>query len=322
MSIDARILAVGAALGLAAAASAPTLAKAHSDSPPDVTVKQEAGKTVYWVTPGPVALDPRVFGTPDNPKRPFSEIMAEAKQMVADGKAPPTLPQLVMDAPILFGAPDKGRKVTADGRYMFAAPTPFGNDGRIVQGSFEAEYWDNVAEDPPGPPGKTDDKAKMEATFSDPAGNEYRVVLDHVVKPPFPGYETGGGVVTDRYLHGATGDGTPLMPQMWTVGAFWGIADLYMNGELIDDSRVIHMMTTEVVRDKNYNLVQEQDLPVQPDDRLVAGQPHHTHLILPPVSPRGGKGPQFSPTPNGFELPNGKKQPFIHIMYEEDTIVR
>ena len=322
MLIDARILAVGAALGLAAAASAPTLAKAHSDSLPDVTVKQEAGKTVYWVLPGPRRLSERVFGTPENPKATLMPKIAEAKKMAEAGKAPPTVPQLLKDLPILVAAPEKMRKTTEDGRYMFAAPTPFSDKGRIISGSFEAEYWDNAAGDPPGPPGKTDDKAVMEANFTDPAGNEYRVVLDHVVKPPFPGYETDGGVLLDGYHHGQTGTGSPLMPQVWTSAALWGIGDVYMNGELIEPKRVMHMMTTEAVRDNQYRLATDEEMPLAPDDWLVGGQPHHTHLIVLPITTAGGKGPEFKPLKTGFTLPNGMAQPFMHIMYEEDTIVR
>ena len=35
----------------------------------DVKVKQEPGKTVYWVLPGPRRLSERVFGVPGHPLR-------------------------------------------------------------------------------------------------------------------------------------------------------------------------------------------------------------------------------------------------------------
>jgi len=39
------------------------------------------------------------------------------------------------------------------------------------------------------------------------------------------------------------------------------------------------------------------------------------------VTPEPGRGPVFKPLKTAFELPNGKPQPFIHVMYEQDTVV-
>jgi len=288
---------------------------------PDVTVKQESGKVTYWVMPGPRKLGEKVFGTPDNPKMTFKPKLKAAQKKADAGKGPPSVPQLLKDLPTLVGVPMKARKEGPDGGWMLKAPTPFSDDGRIIQGNFESKLYDNINEDPPGPPGKTPDKATMEAEFTDPQGNEYRVVLDHVVKPPFPGYETDGGVFLDGYLHGTTGTGSPLMPQVWTIAAWWGVGELYVNGELVNDHRVMHLMTTEVVRDNDYKLAQQEDLPLPPEKWLVKGQPHHTHLILPPIQGTK-KGPVMDPVESAFELPNGKNQPFIHVMFEQDEIVR
>lgn len=43
------------------------------------------------------------------------------------------------------------------------------------------------------------------------------------------------------------------------------------------------------------------------------------HLILPNIEVTPD-GPQTSPVPTGFELPNGMEQPFLHIMYEDVTL--
>jgi len=177
-----------------------------------------------------------------------------------------------------------------------------------------------VTADPPGPPGKTPDTATFEAEFTDPAGNDYRLVLDHVVKPPFPGYETEGGVMIDSTHHGDTGTGTPLMPEVETLAAFWGVGELFVNGELVQPAQVFHVMTTEVVRNTDYELVHEEDLPLPPSERHVRGQEHHTHLMVLPVTPVPGEGPTFEPVKTAFELPNGKPQPFLHIMFEQDTV--
>jgi len=278
-------------------------------------VMQEEGKVTYWVLPGPRKLDQETFGTPDNPK-----MLLEPKLKAArENKGPATVPELLQKVPVMVAAPEKGRRVTSDGDYVLAQPTPFSNKARVIQGSFEATFTDMVKTDPPGKPGETPDTAEFTAEFSDPKGNAYRVVLDHVVKPPFPGYETEGGVMLDSVHHGATGTGSPLMPEVDTVAALWGVGALYINGELVDDHRVMHLMTSEVVRNKDYELVHTRDLPLGPGERHISGQEHHTHLMMPPIKGTK-KGPVFSPVPTAFELPNGNKQPFLHIMFEQDRV--
>ena len=288
---------------------------------PDRITKQEANRVTYWVMPGPRELSPAVFGTPDDPRMTLAPKVKAAEQAVAAGKMPPSVPGLLRDLPILVGVPEKARSTTADGGMVLEHPTPFSDAGRIIQGEFEAQFWDNIDHDPPGKPGKTPDKAEMTATFTDPEGNDYRVVLDHVVKPPFPGYETDGGVLLNGYHHGSTGTGTPLMPQVWTIGAFWGVGEVHVNGELRSKKRVMHLMTTETVRDNDYNLATNEEMPLRPEQWLVKGQAHHTHLIVLPIQATK-KGPVFKPLETAFTLPNGKPQPFMHIMFEQDTVVK
>ncbi len=287
-------------------------------SDPDLVTKQEPGNIVYWIPPGPRELSPTVFGTADDPRMTGEEAIAEADRRKEAGMGPPSVPQLLRDFPFLVGVPEDMRQTRDDGTQV-VAPTAFSDDGRIVEGSFESRFYDNINEDPPGPPGKTPDKAEMEAEFTDPQGNEYRVVLDHVVKPPFPGYETDGGVLLNDFLHGDTGTGAPLMPQVWTIGAWWGIAEIYVNGEMVTDHQVAHLMTTETVRKNDYSLAQQEELPLKPGDWHVQGQPHHTHLFVMPFHGTP-EGPKFKPAPTAFELPNGENQPFIHVMFEQDQI--
>lgn len=284
------------------------------------TTSQDPGKIVYWVLPGPRRLDAAVFGTPDNPKMTFKGEFQAARQAVAAHKMPPSVPQLLKDLPFLVGVPLKARVPDASGNWWLRRPTLFSDRARIVKGDFQAAYWDVVKEDPPGPPAKTPDRARMVAHFSDPAGNTYKVVLDHVVKPPFPGYETAGGVMIDGYHHGSTGTGSPLMPKVRTYAAFWGIGDVYINGKLAEPNRVIHMMTTEIVRDRDYRLALDSEMPLPPERWHIKGQSHHTHLVVLPITPVKGRGPVFKPLKTAFTLPNGKPQPFIHVMYEQDEI--
>lgn len=311
-------IAIGAALAVAAGnLQAADVDVEKGKNPFRITeVSQSPGNITYWVLPGPRVLEEETFGTPENPEMRFRPKLAAAKQ--AGG--PPAVPDTLKKLPFLVGIPEKARTVTDDGVYLFDKPTAFSNNARIINGEFETTMRDVVREDTPGKPGNTPDTASFEAEFNDPAGNEYRVVLDHVVKPPFPGYETQGGVLTEDFLHGSTGTGTPLMPRQYTYAAWWGLGELYINGEKVDDQRVMHLMTTEVVRDRDYNLVSSADLPLGPDERHIRDQEHHTHLMMPPVRGVPGKGPVFDPVPTAFELPNGKKQPFMHIMFEQDDL--
>jgi len=272
---------------------------------------QPEGRVVYWVTPGPRRIDSSVFGAPSNPKMTGQQPMSQAPGPIKD---------LLQSLPILVGLPVQARGTTDDGsRYtQTTIPTPFGDSGQITSGRFDIRYIDRQSGDNPGPPGNTKDKVDADISFTDPAGNTYRVEIDHVVQPPIPDYATDGGVLIDGTHHGTTGTGTPLMPEVFTYGAFWSLADLYINGELADERKMTHCMTTEAVRGAEYNLAFEDDLPLSLEN-TIAGQRHHTHCIVLPVTGTPD-GPVYEPVKTAFQLPNGQTQPFIHIMYEQDKI--
>ncbi|TLF53432.1 hypothetical protein FEI13_02220 [Halomonas urmiana] len=280
-------------------------------------IEQEAGKTVYWVLPGPRRLSEAVFGTPDDPKRTLAQVLEEVDK--------PPIRALLETLPILVAAPEAARGTNAAGTAYtaFQQPTPFSDKARPLppdqSGYFRTTLLDRVAEDQPGKPGNTPDEVELETWFHDPAGNRYRLEFDHVVQPPFPGYDTQGGVFTDGWLHGTTGTGSPLMPKEYTRGAWWGIVHLYINGEQVD-TKVAHLMTTEVVRKRDYSLALDEEMPLSRGERHIPGQDHHTHLIVLPIKPTP-QGPVFEPVKTAFELPNGQTQPFIHMMFEEDRIV-
>ena len=308
----------GLSMGVAQAADG---AKGATSEPTRI-VKQDAGKIVYWVLPGPRKLSKKVFGTPGHPKATGMKKMQMAEKMVAAGKVPPAALATLKKLPILVGVPLMARKLDANGDWWFRKPSLFSDKARIVTGDFEAKFWDVVKKDSMGPPMKTPDHAMLDAHFTDPMGNKYRVELKHVVMPSFPGYETQGGVMIDGVHHGSTGTGSPLMPEVHTKAAFWGVGNVYINGELADSMRVMHLMTTEVVRDKDYKLALDEDLPLSPDQRNVKGQETHTHLVVLPIEVVKGVGPTFKPLKTAFKLPNGMVQPFIHVMYEQDQVVK
>ena len=249
----------------------------------EVVVSQSAGADVRWILPGLRRLDPTVFGTPDKP--------------------------LGFEADI--GVPLAARRMNDDGTAYTttAGPTPMSDNFKRITGSFQARLVDRTPVDIRA----SRDSAEAEYRFSDPTGTqEYRVVLKKVI-PVGPVHQFFGGVLIDGYLHGKSSFGTRLQPTLYNYAALWGVAELYVNGVLVSNNRLVHMMSTERVRssdDDGYRLLFDNELP---------HKGVHTHLLLPNtiVTP---EGPRPEPVPTGFTLPNGAEQPFIHILFEETQV--
>ncbi len=335
-----RFLELGAIASISGLASANGVGARQSDGgrgdrngngdQPEVTVtaRQEPGNAFYWVLPGERRLSPLVFGTEANTLRgtDLLEVRIEQARRLPDplGEA---VPQLLEDLPFLVAAPDEAREpIEESGEDVIAQqrltePTLYSDRAEVTSGSFEVTYEDRRPYDLPGAPGETPDAVDLDAQFTDPAGNEYVVDHDHVIQPPIPGYETGGGVLTNGRLHGISGTGSPLFPQVYTYGASWGVGHLEVNGERATEEgmRVVHFMTTATVRDERYRLVLDEEMPLAPDE-TIAGQIHHTHGVVLPIRPTPD-GPVYDPVPTAFELPNGETQPFVHAMWEQDEIV-
>ncbi len=232
-----------------------------------------------WILPGPRRLDPKIFGTPDNPLG-FEEGI---------------------------GVPVKARLLNDDGTAFTttAGPTPMSDSHARITGAFQARLRDHTQVDTPA----SQDSAEGEFSFTDPSGSiQYRVVLTKLF-PVGSAHPFFGGVLTDAFHHGKSSVGTRLMPTTYTYGALWGVVDLYVNGEKVSDNRIVHMMATEQLRssdDDGYRLLFDSELP---------HKGVQTHLVLPNtiITP---EGPRTQSVPTGFMLPNGVEQPFIYIMFE------
>jgi len=269
-------------------AFAHTSSRTVIDAPNRVGMTAKPGGDVRWILPGLRELDPDVFGTPDNPLR--AELL-----------------------------PLKMRTVLDDGTYVAAKPdgtpmpTPFSNNWAPTTGTARVKVIDVTSVSG----SSTLDKIDAVFEFTSPPDenglvHEYRLVVRKAL-PEIPDHENFGGVGINALQHGATGIGTPLMPQLMSFIAFWGAADLYVDGELAGGKRFVHFMLSERVRDADYNLV--FNAGVDPEGPLQA------HLILPPVA-LTKDGPSPSAVPTSFILPNGSPQPFLHIMYETVTVHR
>lgn len=293
---------------------------ATGDEPGTVTIEQEEGKLTYWVLPGKRTLGEASWGTPDHPKNTLAEKLDDIHELPEPYNE--TVSALVEKVPIIAGLPMKARATNADNTSFTHTkmPTPVSDKGKIVDGSFEMTLHDRTPWDLPTKfedPTDTPDQVEATAEFTDPEGNEYRLEVDHLRQWSFQ--ENGGGVVTNGFIHGNTGIDSPLFPRAFTYGAFWGVGTVSVNGEVVHEDQWIHFMTTQIVRNADYELVTQEDMPLDLDD-TIAGQPHHTHVIVRPIK-ETPDGPVFNPVKTAFELMPGKNQPFIHAMFEQDRIL-
>ena len=233
---------------------------------------------VRWILPGPRALDPTVFGTPQAPL----------------GFEPDV------------GVPVAGRQTNASGTAFTttAGPTPFSNSFANINGGYELSASDTTLNDNPS----SNDSLNFTATFTSPDGNtSYKVVVTDIL-PSGVLHPVFGGVGTNMIHHGITGIGTKLQPTAPTLAAFWGIGTLEVDGFVSEqgEDRLVHGMITCNVRNGNYELV---------FDAQVDCSKIHFHLFMPPFQIKGNNEVP-SPVPTGFVLPNGQTQPFIHNMFE------
>lgn len=255
----------------------------HSTATPAggvVEVKVKGGGDVRWILPGLRKLDPTLFGTPIAPL----------------GFEPDV------------GVPIAARMKNADGSAWTttAMPTPFSDKYKMITGKFKLKVKDKSIYDSP----LSKDKVQLTATFSSPDGaNYYKLTVNKVI-PVGRQHPFLGGVGTNFVQHGMTGIGTKLMPTAFTYVAFWGIGRLEVNGVEVANNRVVHMMTTCAVRDADYKLVFDKDVDCS---KL------QTHLLLPNIAVTA-TGPVMSPVPTGFILPSGMEQPFMHIMFADNTV--
>lgn len=252
---------------------------ANTETIPSVsatTMSASADGVAIWQFPDTRALDPELFGIPNNPRNI-------------------NLLPLVM------------RSISEDGSTYTRTTNPsmFSDKIKETTGSITISVNDLTNLDNPN----SQDTAEMEANFTGPEGEKFRVVLKKLI-PVGPNHEFFGGVGTNVLMHGATGVGTPLVVKEFSYITLWGIGDFYKEGELVDTGRVIHVMVSERTRDANYKLSFGVALPNELE----------IHLAMPPLK-GSPTGPVASPLPTGIILPNGSEQPFIHTNFYGNIVL-
>jgi len=143
-----------------------------------------SGNGALWVLPGPRRLDPKVFGTPQQP--------------------------LGMEPGV--GVPLENRMTNEDGTAWTTTknPTPFGDKAAGIKGDFSLTAVDATSVDGD----TTDDQVNFTANFTGPDGKEYTIKVDRVLnRGPFHTFL--GGVGTNFVHHGRTGIGFKMMPQVF-----------------------------------------------------------------------------------------------------------
>ena len=234
------------------------------------TQSVSAHGTAIWQFPDKRALDPALFGTPTEPMN--AELLPlDNRLMTEDGSAYTTIKE----------------------------PSMFSNNITMTTGDFQMTVVDATAKD-----GKdSKDEVAMEASFAGPNGRNFRVTMNMVI-PMGPDHPFFGGVGTNVLMHGATGIGTPLVAESFSYITVWGIGDIYIDGELVDSNRVMHLMATERTRDDDFKV----GFGVAKPNEL------EIHLVMPPLK-GSPTGPVSSPVPTGVTLPNGIEQPFVHANF-------
>lgn len=183
------------------------------------------------------------------------------------------------------------------------APTPFSNRVSLGAGEYSLSVLDVNDEDSPD----SDDRVE-DVTIQYQRANGTGFLIDNIDiihKEDGSGDHTFfGGVGYDKQMHGNTGIGTNLMPQLNAEITLWGTADLKnLNGEVLDTGRLIHIMTGSRVRTDDLKLITAVETDESDHSR------RETHIMLPP------QDLEENPSPV-----DGTKHGFLHLMFENVTL--
>jgi len=110
-----------------------------------------------------------------------------------------------------------------------------------------------------------------------------------------------GGIAEFLWLHGDTGQGTPVMPRQFTFLAGWGRVDVYVNGELRYPGLEGHFMYTEQARrgaEDGYKVMRSDGTVYDPSladkTRFTNSSDGELHIVVHSPTPDEGNFPQQS----------------------------
>lgn len=256
------ILLIGVGFYIGASGSETT--KETAATLPASTMTASADGFALWQFPDKKALDPELFGTPQNPRN-INLLPLVARAISEDGASYTTTVE----------------------------PTMFSNNTKETTGSITISVTDLTKKDAV----ITKDKAEMEANFKGPNGEDFKVVLKQL-NSTGGGHEMLGGVGTNVLMHGSTGIGSALVAEEFSYITLWGRGDFYKDGELVDTDRVIHMMVSERTRDENFKVgfgvAQPEKLEIHlamPPKKFLADGPVDSPLPTGVILPNGKEQP-------------------------------
>jgi len=183
------------------------------------------------------------------------------------------------------------------------SPTPFSNRVALGAGTYDLSVLDVNPEDSPS---SEDRVEQVNIQYQRLNGTGFVIDnIDIIHKEKRSGDHTFfGGIGFDKVMHGNTGIGTNLMPQLTSEITLWGTADLKnLNGEILDTNRLIHLMVGSRVRTDNLKLTTAVDTDQSDPNR------RETHIIFPPQDLQGNPSPVA-----------GTKHGFLHLMFENGTL--
>lgn len=143
---------------------------------------------------------------------------------------------------------------------------PYSNNVAPISGTFSFTAWDR---------GSARDSVAGAAEFRTRDGANWRVLLKGVQTRDLPFNPRFGGVVVPLVYHGSTNNHTPLVPTIRSGVAVWTYGELTRNGELVDDSSMVHVMMLSRTRGKDFKLecyncvsnpVEELQLQIAPQE--------------------------------------------------------
>jgi hypothetical protein len=183
-------------------------------------------------------------------------------------------------------------------------PTPFSDNFTRVNGSFHMNRTDLTTMEV----NPLNDTIKAEFNFTDPTGQiEYRVVLKNVT-------QISEFILNDNYIHGNSSTDTRMEQTAYAYGVVWGVGELYVNGTLVNENRVIKIMASENVRSSDKegnNLLFDKELPRKGVE---------IQLLLPDKIVSKNVTMEKEPVPTNYTLPDGQKQSFINVLFGDSQI--
>ncbi len=285
----------------------------------EVTVEQSGDGEVKWILPGKRRVSQAVFGTIENPRKLIDDELTRVERNYKS-----YVKKLLNDYPFLVGLPKDLRERGDEDVQYVSKPTMYSDrvkDISDASNSLSVTYQNYIKTDKAGDMTDTPDKVKLNCQFQDPDGNSYKITIKNVVMLRIPGYETAGGVLMDGYQHGTTGTGTPLLPEVYTYGGCWALADISIDGSTKSENknRLVQIMTSETLRDSDYRLAIEEEMPLIPEQRFDESQPHQTHIMVHPIRRNQDKKLVHEPMSLPYSV-DGEPQSFIAVSFDSAEI--